>query len=250
MINFLPKEKMPDWLVNIKPDKTLPPEFPLNEILNNSLYDPSSGLDGDPIKYLSGNIYSFIYIDYGIDSDELDSNLDNPGFKGYHLLLSRRISEQELTPNGWVASPPSREDGNPTQYRKWIKKPFANWSVFEREEGLDKEHGPEKFSLLFLCADGVSAFQALYLSNNCYPKAVAIIQPGTGFGMNWTDFGNPDKIFSKTVLTNPHGVPKYLLYGGIGKDYCYSESCWPVFSENCGFLRKSYGGRIGIWQRN
>ena len=246
MIDSLPKKKMPKWLTHIDTENQSS-TFPLKGILRDSLYYPSSGLDGDPVKYLSGNIHSFVYVDYGIGSDELDTELNNPGFNGYHKILSRSITEKELTPNGWQPSPPSRHDGNPGRYLNDMKKPFATWSVFQRNDGLDSNHGAERFSLLYLCADGVAALQALYLSNNCSPQCIAVIQPGHAMGGNWTDFTDPTKSLATTLLNNPAGQPKILLYGGIGNRNYYRKTCWPQYSNHVCFLEKTGGGSIGVW---
>ena len=249
MIESLPEKNMPEW---IKSDFSENPvsQIPLKEILSGSLYYPSSGFDGDPIKYLSGKFYSFIFVDYGIDRNELDEEIRNRGFNGYHIVMSRDITEKQLTPNGWEPTSPSRHDGDPSKYRDWIKKPFAKWLVFQRNNGLSSEHGAEKFSLLYLCLDGVAAFQALYISNNCFPLGIAIIQPGHGFGGNWTNFEDPEGILARTVIANPAGKPKILLYGGIGKRDFYREPCWPRFSEHVCFLEKANGGSIGVWQES
>ena len=246
MIDSLPAIKTPNWLANgVTGNQSSP--FPLNKILSDSLYYPSSGVDGDPIRYLSGNFHSFVYADYGISSDKLKAELNNPGFNGYHQILSRKITEKELTPNGWQPSSPSRNDGDPQRYRDFMKKPFATWSVFQRDDDLDNEHGAERFSLLYLCADGVAAYQALYLSNQCFPLGIAIIQPGHAFGLNWTDFTDPAKSLATTILSNPAGKPRVLLYGGIGKRDRYRETCWPQYSIHSCFLDKAGGGSIGVW---
>ena len=79
------------------------------DVLNDSLYYPSSGFDGSPMRHLSGNIHSFIYADYGVTSDELEEEVKTLGFLGYHKILSRSVTEKEPTPNG-RQPPPS----NPT----------------------------------------------------------------------------------------------------------------------------------------
>ena len=129
-----------------------------------------------------------------------------------------------------------------------MKKPFATWFVFQRDGGLDNEHDAERFSLLYLCADGVAAYQALYLANNCSPLGIAIIQPGTGFGLNWTDFTDPSKSMATTMLSNPAGKPHVLLYGGIGKRDFYRKTCWPEYPKHDCFLEKAGGGSIGVWR--
>ena len=160
MIDSLPRNKIPNWLANADAENPSSP-FPLKRMLKDSLYYPSSGLDGDPIKYLSGNFHSFVYVDYGITSDELEARLNNPGFNGYHQILSRKITQKKLSPGSSPPLTPSMHDGDPERYREEMEKPFVTWSVFQRDEGLGSEHGAERFSLLFLCADGVAAFQAL-----------------------------------------------------------------------------------------
>lgn len=143
--------------------------------------------------------------------------------------------------------PTEKERNNPNKYKNWIKPPFAKWMVFQRDKGLDDQHGAERFSLLYTCAEAVATFQALYLANHCSPLAVAIIQPGHGFGGNWTNFTDPEQIFARTVLNNPHGQPKYVLYGGAGGINMYQKNCWPSYSNNICFLGNT---SIGIWQNN
>jgi len=244
MIDCLPKKLPPAWLSNIT-QENIASFPPINELLVDSLYYPSSAFDGDPVAYLSANIYSFIYVDYGFTVDDLEDNLNNEGFLGYHIIQTVDVTEAELVPNGWTPILPTAQDGEPNKFENWIKAPFAKWLVFQRNAGLDDHHGAERFSLLYLCAEAISAFQALYLSNHCSPLAVAVIQPGHGFGCNWTNFTDPNQIFARTVLGNPSGKPKYLLYGGYGDIEKYRESCWPQYTSNICFLGNT---NIGVWQ--
>ena len=247
MIDQLPTLAFPEWLAGLSPIMIKSGRFPLLELLGDSLYYPSSGFDGDPVRYLAGNILSFVYVDYGHDREEFMDVLRNPGFRGYDLLATRSVTEQELVPLGWRPAPPTPDDGDPSRYREWIKSPFCIWSVFSRGEAFPVDHGPRRFSLLYLCADGVAAFQALYVGNSVAPKAVAVIQPGTGFGGNWTDFRDPDKILARSVRENPAGQPEILLYGGIGPREFYHQSCWPDYGNRLCFLAKGGGGRIGVY---
>ena len=122
--------------------------------------------------------------------------------------------------------------------------------MFDRKRDFSEDHGPTRFSLLYLCADGVAAFQALYIANSATPKAIAVIQPGHGFGGNWTDYTNPDRLFAKSVFQNPNGQPELLLYGGIGEVDYYKEPCWPTFQSRICFLDKAGGGGIGVWAKH
>ena len=260
MLIQLPKMTIPQWLTDVS-DSTIMDPFPLEHVLKDSLYYPASGFDGTPVKYLAGNIFSFIYVDYGSDHDEFMNALGSPGFRGYNRIATRSVTEKELTPKGWHPMPPTHSDGDPSRYhmkrsdkyqniiRDYIKKPFCSWSIFQRSENFTSDHGPSRFSLLYLCADGVAAFQALYVTNSIAPKAVAVISPGTGFGLNWTDFEDPYGILARSVLGNPAGPPEILLYGGTvcRGHQChqfYRTPCWPDYQENLCFIRC---GTVGVW---
>ena len=205
--------------------------FPLGDVLRDSLYYPASGLQGAPVQYLTGHILSFVYVDYGYRRDEFRRELKDPGFIGYDSVGIRAV-EQELAPQEWVVKDLLSCDGNPQRHQNWIKPPFCDWVVLERCAEYTGSHGPERFSFLHICADGVAAFQELYVRNKITPKAIAIIQPGTGFGYNWTDFEDHTKILGRNVLGNPTGSPEFLLNGGRGRRGS-SNNCpwWPVYQE-------------------
>ncbi len=245
MIEQLLSVAVPQWVLDLTPKTMEDGQFPLQEFLRDSLYYPASGFDGDPVEHLGGNIISFVYVDYAYTRERLRSELEDPGFHGYDLLATRVVTERELAPRGWHPESPIPDDGDPSRYRDWIQELFCDWCVFQRQRDFPDSHGPDRFSLLYLCADGVTAFQVLYVTNSVAPKAVAIIQPGTGFGGNWTDFRDPEKIFARSVLGNPGGRPEILLYGGIGARDGYRESCWPDYSNFLGFV----DGSIGVFSR-
>jgi len=123
MIDRLPEKALPKWLADVDVGNQSSP-FPLMDVLNDSLYYPSSRFDGSPIRHLSGNIHSFIYADYGVTSDELEEEVKTPGFLGYHKILSRSVTEKELTPNGWQPPPPTptSQQGTPALYVLLIAK--------------------------------------------------------------------------------------------------------------------------------
>jgi hypothetical protein len=97
----------------------------------------------------------------------------------------------------------------------------------EREKDFDETHGPERFSLLYICGEGVATYLQLYNANNIVPIAIAVIQPGTGWGFNWTDFRDEEKPLGQVMHKNEKGMPKYFFYGGIGnKDLYIGEFQW------------------------
>ncbi len=244
----LPKLPVPAWLRSVSRRTMDGAPFPLREILTDSLYYPASGTDGDPIRYLGGNVLSFIYVDYGVTRRRVRARIRRPGLRGYRLVGMREVRERELTPNGWTPLPLEPRDGDPARMDWFIKPPFCEWYVFERTEEYDEAHGPERLSLLYLGADGAAAYQALYMPNGIVPRVIAIIQPGRGFGGNWTDFEDPTQILGRSVLQhNPAGIPKILLYGGIGQRRFYEEPCWPQYDRWLGWLRNDGYKFVGAW---
>jgi hypothetical protein len=87
-------------------------EFPLHEILKDSLYYPASGFDGDPIKHLLRTFLSFVYVDYARTHEQLMMEIRGRGFKGYRMLGWRSVTIQELVPHGWTPIYPTRRDRN------------------------------------------------------------------------------------------------------------------------------------------
>ncbi len=250
MLHQIPDIAEPAWLTNLTVEKMLDDVFPLQSILRNSLYYPSSGFDGDPVKYLGGNLLSFVYVDYGFTREEFTNAIAKSGFVGYSKIATRFVKKQELIPIGWQPTLPIDNDEDPGRFQYFAKEPFCAWLLFQRAESVPVSHGPKRFSFLYLCADGVAAYQALFLANSTHPKAVAIIQPGIAFGHNWTDFENPKRIFARTVLENPSGTPDLLLYGGRGKRMRFRQSCWPDYDDLVCYLEKHDRGSVGVWRRS
>lgn len=250
MISGLPTPEAPSWLTDLTQRTALEQPLPLQNILRDSLYYPSSRFDGDPIRHLGGNFHSFVYVDYGVTEDELNHQVADSGFMGYRKLFTRKVEKKELIPNGWLPRRPDISDGDPMRARISSSSGFCKWHVFEREESFGKAHGPCRFSLLYLCADGVAAYQALYVGNKLSSNAIAVIQPGHAFGGNWTDFTDYEGILARTVIDNPSGRPNVLLYGGYGSRNSYSNPCWPCYQHNVGYLSKRNEGllgNIGVW---
>jgi hypothetical protein len=245
MISDLPSLDYPNWLKSLDAVSIVEDKFPLKEILADSLYYPSSGFDGDPVRYLGGNVYSFIYVDYGRAKEDLDTELENDNFKGYKIVGRREVSEQELNPNRLVPSAELfRIDGDPRHNEWLIKKPFCEWLIFQRDRDLDHRYGPERFSLVYLSADGAASYQILYTGNGQKPLMICLIQPGEGFGGNWTDFKDPKKILARLVRDNEAGIPKFLLENYHWKPRNENSACWPHYDSFICSFHKSSGGNI------
>jgi hypothetical protein len=217
------------------------------------VYYAACGIDGRPVQYLGGCCHSFVYADYGYSLQQISTLLSQEGaFSGYQLRSSRLLSIDEIDLRAaWesIHLDPSL-DGEPGRYAERRVEQYAYWCIFERLTELPDEHGPEAFSLLYLGMDGVAAFQALYVAHLAVPSVVCIIQPGEGFGGNWTHFFDDRQILCRTILSNPAGKPAHLLFGGIGANREFQSSvAWPGYKH---LIRhwKVTAGYFGLWQAN
>lgn len=227
-------------------------QFPLQDILRNSLYYPAAGFDGRPVQFLGGFIHSFIYVDYGVTPDQLETERQQNGFDGYRLVGRKSLTVHDLAPNGWQPVVPDQYRGDLDTFLQRhengaVQAPFAFWYIFERDDARDETHGPRRFSLVYIAADGIATYQALYWQNAMPPEVLTIIRPGAGFGGNYTDFTYPDRFFAWTVL---HGhriaIPDYMACGDILRipGQAFWHEAYPTHVE-----RFPIPTEIGVWRR-
>jgi len=269
-----------DWLYQLTKEDITGGNFPLHNILNEALFYPASGFDGDPVRHFSGIFNSFFYVDYTGTEQALENELSTRGFNGYYVFGSRKVSKFDLAPSPWRPKNVLNESGMTFGYDP--NKAFCRWMVFEQKGEL--KH-PKRFSLLYLYADGIAAYQATYSRLNLKPKGIAIIQSGHNHGNNWAIFPDSDGLLYKTVSQNTAGMPEYLVYGGFApiwrsnksmhrshfqnaeldlekgaRDFDFNKPCWPEYSEFLGYRpkyderkRKIHAGYdimgvLGLWR--
>ena len=269
------------WLDDLSVDDIERGEFPLKQLLGDSLYYPASGFDGDPVRHFSNIFQHFFYVDYSGTELHLNYELRSRGFNGYALIANRRVTRNELSPTSWRSTDIHNESGISGQFDP--QKAFCRWMVFSKTRDVQ---GPERFSLLYLYADGIAAYQATYAALGIKPKGIAIIQSGHLSGNNWAIFPSTDGLLYKAVSQNSAGFPDYLLYGGFAPiwrsekmnhrswfpfadlnlelgahDFKYDQSCWPEYSELLELVSKyderhreiqyeDIMGVIGLWKKD
>ena len=183
------QENMPEWLRNYVPGR----KVNIQEILKGRVvYYPGSRDDGEPVHVFNQAKFAhlFVYVDYGLPEHELRSMLTDDAFWGYRILDIRNYSEKDLCPNGWRPHyHPTREE---TEWVKnWVNdfnaKPFCLLAVLERKSSFGEDHGAERFAILFLMADGIATYDALFANRGRAPD-VLVVQDH-GFGGNYNYFG-------------------------------------------------------------
>lgn len=187
--------------------------FDLIEILQNSVFYPSSALDGTAIKLLTNQYFSFVHVDYETSEvDVREAMMNDFESHGYDLIEIKNIPLKEIAPKGLnpeIFLPNATEhekqrinDFSDLFYYRKIK-PFAIWAVYEFNPARNSNpnYSP-RFSLLHIGAEACITLKNVYEANGINPEIVVIINSGEGYGQNWTQFSNPDYRFHQTLLNN------------------------------------------------
>ncbi len=228
---------MENYLLRLTKEDILTGSLPLDKILDDSLYYPASGLDFGLIKICNTDvrnygIVNFIYCDYFLGENFSAASESMPG---YSVLARRIVTEEELPPG--VFNLPDFYSGNKElddAIERIRGKKLCQWVVYERNSECDEGVGPKRFSILFVYAEGVTVYRCLYITNKKVPRILAIIQSGTGFGGNWTDFRRYDMPLASTLRNNPAGMPDTIFYGGhCEKNRCsdYNDLNWAGYEK-------------------
>ena len=125
------------------------------------------------------------------------------------MIGLRYIPESEINPNGFTPNNfPIKDSENEriAYLDQAIKshKPFCYWAIYEIDETLTGSIAGKikKFSLLHIGGEACATFDALYVNNDINPRAVALLNPGEGYGDNWTIFTDPGYRLFKLVQLN------------------------------------------------
>jgi hypothetical protein len=238
------------FLAALTPEAIAQGPFPLDEVVGGSLFYPASGTDGSPIRHWPLGICSFVYADWSVDSTKLEVAVTQRTPSGYRVLGMRELGAADLTPKGWKPKPPATvEAGSYLALQRMAGATSANafgrWHVFEREANRDDKHGPARFSLLFLRAEGVAAYQALYESNGLRPEALAVLRPGTSFGGN---FGGFEQALLEVLRANPLGMPPWLMQWHAAGEGTQPAGLWAAHYGERARGPYSKDGEEGRWQ--
>lgn len=156
-------EPMPEWLL----EHTAGDPIDIKKVFQSRVaYYPWGGDDGSFIRSLNKAHYAHVYIYTNANmSEERYRKLisDKGAFRGYHLLDTQNVSEQELTPKGWTPHVFPRE--SPVRFSRRIE-PYCLLSVFERDETYGEDHGEKRFVLIQLFADADATYDALFGNKN------------------------------------------------------------------------------------
>ncbi len=224
MISELATTPCPAWLTTLSSSSAFPG---VRQLLRDSLYYPGCDLNGTPVKYLAGNVHSFVYADYGVTEAQFLENLNGEceecGFKHYRPVVQRALALTDVIPPHW-------HPALSIQHEKldcWLHvmerhgRLFAHWSVWERCPDAPVQVGPQRFSFLYIGGEISACYQWLYVYHRIAPMILAIIQPN-----GWDGFGHDGSFFRYVVRSNRAGMPGFLLHGGWSYAASYQTPCW------------------------
>lgn len=181
MVEYLRKhyrEPQPEWLdlAESASDPEVRRALIQGFLQSRIVYYPASGQDGHPVKLFNQAhaAHAYVYADLGYTREEVERSVTphpasrRRGFRGYRVLTCLDLRPEELAP--WPPRYHVRPGEAPDQSRLLQRiEPFALLCIFERLPEYGDDHGARRFAVLFLCADGFAACDALF----CQPGAIA-----------------------------------------------------------------------------
>ncbi len=236
---------IPGWLANASAGDDLP----LRELLRDSMFYPACGLDGRPVQYFGGADHSFVYVDESWSREDVTTSLDT--FRGYRLLFTKPVEREALGIESFERHAIRLNKSRNFSTRSHPFFNYALWAVFERADGFDSDHGPDRFSLLYIGGEAVSAYWSLYWRHGVAPFAITLIKCDAFTG-NWTSFRD-DRAELATLFITSDWIkpPRYLFCDAASRE---SDSPWRWFSEKVTTIlgEPNWGGAhhqyLSIWR--
>jgi len=153
-------------------------------------------------------------VDYGLTQGYLEQELGDlvHGFRGYHTLSRLQLRESDLAPSGWTPHVHAGEvPQNRHSFATVATAPFGFLEVLERDLEFDDSHGPRRLGIIFLGADAIAAYDALFCQERGTSRPFAIVLQDHGFGGNYDRFGKGGLL--ERISRRCGVAPQWLLVG-------------------------------------
>lgn len=204
-------EIMPEWLLKFESGSS----FPREEFLGSRIvFYPGSGTDGHAVKVFGSthSAHCFVYADYAVGRHDLERVLDDQAknFKGYQTFCRLKLNVEDLVPEGWTPHIKTQELPRMAhQISREKSNSYGFLEILERTEDFDQNHGPERLAVIFLGADGIAAYDALFCQTNSFIPPYSLILQDHGFGGNYDRFGKGGLLEKVAMRTNVY--PEWIL---------------------------------------
>ena len=241
------REDVPEWLKAYQRGESRP----LADFLRSRIvYYPGSGIDGDPVEVFgaSHSAHCFVYADYWLPKDELTKELHTHGFRGYDILDEVSFSEREVMDaipwrRHFLSEEEMRAAANGTAEMRQVNhpSPYALLAILERKPNFGDDHGPERLAILFLGADGIATYEAIFANGNA-PQFFGFLLQDHGWGGNYDRFGRGGLL--EKIMTRSNVFPHFVLtvHDRLYDGYARVEWADPAGSRGrCLFYKEDMG---------
>ena len=208
------REDIPEWLKAYQRGKSRP----LADFLKSRIvYYPGAGIDWDPVEVFgaSHSAHCFVYADYMLPKDELTKELHTHGFRGYDIFDEVSFSEREVMDaipwcRHFLSEEEMRAAANGTAEMRQVNhpSPYALLAILERKPNFGDDHGPERLAILFLGADGIATYEAIFANGNA-PQFFGFLLQDHGWGGNYDRFGRGGLL--EKIMTRSKVFPHFVL---------------------------------------
>ncbi|GHV80109.1 hypothetical protein AGMMS49944_19000 [Spirochaetia bacterium] len=195
----------------------------LPTMLRESVFYPCCYTDGAPIKHLDTHFSCFIYADYAVERNKIETIVNRPGLSGYTLDSTVEIPAETLFGVDWYTFMQQNRDCLRKVRDEW-KAPYALHFHFVRKAGAPKLCKPA-IDFIYIKAEAIAAYRGLYHRLGIAPACVTYIQPGAGLGGG--NYGDFPAHFDR-ALRMEAGPPRYLLLDEVT---AYGGAYMPLIAE-------------------
>jgi hypothetical protein len=206
---MLHSEQMPQWLNDFKKGDA----FDIQKVsISRVVYYPGSAYDGQPIKTFNQSHFAhlYIYVDYGVDENYTKKQFIETGFVGYNSIAMIDLTIKDLTPDGWL-NHITLTSKQLAKMKEISTSPFGFINILERKNEFGDDHGAKRFAVLYLGADGIATYDALFGNHILQPHLLVL--EDHGFGGNYDKFGRGGLMEKIAKMTGIY--PKMILCGKL-----------------------------------
>ena len=199
---------MPSWLRDHKSGERVN----ISELLDSRIvYYPGAHTDGSPIRTFNSAhaAHVYVYVDYMFKRDEIEVELSDRAFFGYHLCHTQEVTQKELLPRQPQYHVTCDEMRIAEQRDSFSIKPeegYAVLKIYERDMDKGDKHGAPRFAILYIGGDANATFDALFGNTHRTPFACVVCG---NMGSEFSSFGRGSLLESIAERTNR--FPKYLM---------------------------------------
>lgn len=220
MIKELNRINPPDWLMSSEF------VFDQTKVIESSLFFPQSALNIYPINVFFENVYSFIFADFEIERTKFLDVITNYAFIDFKIIHHKQLlysdfdyhKIEELFGRYYsffdLENHPFRnyvQESAFSEISKMKHETYFDWLIFENSAG-------KRFSLLYMSAEPIAVYFALYSLLDQAPKIVVLDNLPKRIFQRWVIYADESDLFADILLNcEPRAVkenkhtPEFLV---------------------------------------